>query len=191
VTRDHDGRTGGRGCPKNSIEFVSAARVEACMGFVEKPQLGSSRNETCKGHATLLTGGQRRNLQLGKSAVETQSDDRSVDVDFAGSRQPAPVSNVLGDREIRVQTVVVSEVSDTTLDQITFGDEVTPEDRTSAALDRQESCTDLEQTRLPCAIGAAQQNDFTSFDAQAGSRKRWERPEYRDHIVETYDEVRT
>jgi hypothetical protein len=128
VTRDHDRRTGSRRCPENTIEFVSAARVEACMGFVEKPQLGSSCDETCKGHATLLAGGQRRNLQLSESAVETQSDDRSVDVDFAGSRQPAPVSNVLGDREIRVQSVVVSEVSDTTLDQVTFGDEVTPED---------------------------------------------------------------
>jgi hypothetical protein len=191
VTRDHDRRTGSRRCPENSIEFVSAARVETCMGFVEKPQLGSSRNETCEGHTTLLTGGQRRNLQLGQSAIETQSDDRSVDVDFAGSCQPAPVSNVPDDREICVQTVVVREVSDSALDTVAFEDEITPEDRTGAALDRQESCTHLEQTRLPRAIGTAQENDFTSFDSQVHSRKRWERPQHRDHIVETNDGVRT
>jgi hypothetical protein len=187
VARNHDRRSGPRGSSQNVIEFVTTVCIETRVGFVEQPQLGTSRHQAGQCHPALLSSRQRCCLQFGKTTVETESSESPIDVCVVGSGHRSPETDILRNRQVCVQTIVMREIADMALDRIALVHHIVSEHRSRTPLDGKQTSTHFQQTRLSCPIGSAQQHDLTAFDAQRRTGKSRKRPENRNDIVENDD----
>src|SRR6478736_5923153 len=113
VAGDDHGRSRRRGLAQRVVEFVAGRRVEAGVGFVEQPEFGAPRHQTGERRATALTRGQRADGHVADPPVDPEPLHRRRQLGLGGTDRRSPETDVLGDREVTVEPVLVPEQTDT------------------------------------------------------------------------------
>lgn len=187
MTRDEHGGPGIRSLPQHTIEFVTAVGIESGMGLVEQPQFGAPGDEACERHPTSLAGRQRADGDVGEAPVDGESDHRRSHFVTRRTHGGPPERDVLLDREVAVQPVVVSEQADPRPHQVGVGAEVEPEHASRPALDREQRRAQPQHTRLSGTVRTSEQDDLAPLDPQRRPREHGERSRHGDHVAEFDD----
>ena len=165
VAGNDDRRPRRRRLTEHGVELVTTLGVEAGVRLVEQPQLGATGDDARQGGAPPLAGRQRPHPNVGEPPGEPEPLEGGIDLIGRGTDGRAPEPDVLGHREIGVETVGVAEQADPRADRVALGRQVEPEHPSAATHDR-------EQTRRR----AAATTSCRHRSARAATRSRRRRP---------------
>ena len=100
VAGDQHRRPGSRRLAERVVEFVPGGGIEAGVGFVEQPQLGSSGDQAGERGATLLARRQLRHGDIGDPTGHVEAVHRCMHLGVGGADRRTPEPDVLGDGEV-------------------------------------------------------------------------------------------
>lgn len=187
VARDDDRRARPSSVAQHTVEFVATGRIESGVGFVEQPHRRPARHQTGECDAASLA----RTEPIDREGREAIPDShplhgRSHLGRRCTDRRP-PEGHVLGDRQLAIQTIGVSQEPDERSDCSGVHHEIDTGDLGRAALHGQQASTHPQQGSLPRTVRTTQEHDLAAFDDEGRSGEDREPVHDRDHVDETDD----
>ena len=159
------------------------------MRLVEQPDLGPSGHQDRERGAPALAGRELRRRDVGQATVEPEARQRGVDVGGRGASGPAPETDVVGHREVVVETGLVGEHPHVGADGTRIADEVDPGDRRLALDHRHEAGARAEERGLAGSVRALEEHDLALGDLQIDAGERRESTEHRHRVAEVDDRL--
>ncbi len=184
VAGNHHGGTSGRCIAKHGVDLVASSGVEAGVGLVEQPQFGAPGHQTSQGGTSALTGRQLLHRHSGQSIGEAHAHQRLRNLGSGSTRSGPPEADVLGNSEIGVQPVRMTEQTDTRPQLLALGTQIAAQHRALPPGQRQQTSAEPEQAGLPCAIGTTQQHDVAAPHSERGAGESRKASEHSHRIDE-------
>ena len=129
----------------------------------------------------------RRTGSAASRPVEAEAFHGRVDLGGCRPDRGAPEADVLGDREVEVEAVAVTEQADAPAHLAAFGRQVAAEHGAGATGEREQPGAHPQQRRLAGAVRPAEQHDLAAADGQRHAGERREAAEHGDRTVEVDD----
>jgi sortase A len=185
---DHRG-TGVGGVAHDGVDVGPPSRVESGVRFVEQPELGAAGDETSQRRAALLSRRKLADTKVDEPSGKFEALDRCSCFGRRGADELAPKGDVLGHREIEVQTVAVPEQAGMRSQLVAFGVQVEAQHGARTPRQWDEPGAQPQQRRLAGAIRPAYPHDLAALDAQRRAGEGGKPSEYGDCIAELDDGV--
>ena len=161
--REHDGATVVGGVPDERVQRGPSPGVETRVGLVEEQQAGRPHERNAQRQPPPLAGRQPTVQDPGKWP-EADLSDHGVDRSRVGAHGSGREPQVLVHGQIVIARRLVPNESDEVTVRPPINGEVEPENLPDTRMQRDESREDSQQRRLPGAVPAREQHDFSGLD---------------------------
>ena len=170
---EQDGGASGHGVLHERIDEVTTFLVEGGVGLVEQPELRSPGEQHGQRGSPPLPRRQPGHGHVGQTTVETEASHGGLHVGATGAAGPGPERDVVGHREVVVETAGVTQQAHPVPDGPRIGSQIDPEDRRLAVDHGDQAGAGAQHRGLAGTVGPLDQHDLTWLDVEIDTGQRW------------------
>jgi hypothetical protein len=186
------GRHDDRGARSSSgleylVEEIPPCCIQPGVRLVEKPQLGTARNERSERYTSSLSGRHRSDTQVGESTGDTEGVRRRCDVGVVETCRPGEEPEVVRRREFVVEATAGTEQPDPPSHRPTIDHQIGAEYLGDAGRNGYETGAHPEHGGLASTVGTREGDPSTLLDVEVNPGERRIATEHGDDVTEMDD----
>ena len=189
VGGDQDGGSTGDRFGHDRVHQVPTPGVEAGVGFVEQPELGTAGAQDGEGGAAALTGGQAGRGHVPEPASQAQPVERGLNGGRVGPGGPDGEAHVVEHREVVVEPGGVPEQADAAAHRPPVDAQVLAQDDGGTAGEGHEAGTGAQDRGLAGAVRPGQQDHLPGRGVEVDTSEGGKASEQADGVAEVDGEA--